>query len=49
MSDLMQKLAMSNVREIMNQTSTTKRADTSSHMVQEIDMPQAKYNIPQEF
>ena len=49
MSDLMQKLAMSNVREIMNQTSATRRADTSSHMVQEFDMPQAKYNIPQEF
>ena len=45
----MQKLAMSNVREIMNQTSTPRRADTSSHMVQEFDMPQAKYNIPQEF
>jgi hypothetical protein len=49
MSDLMQKLAMSNVREIMNQTSTPRRADTPSHMVQEFDMPQAKYNIPQEF
>jgi hypothetical protein len=49
MSDLMQKLAMSNVREIMNQTSAPKRADTSSHMVQEFDMPQARYNIPQEF
>jgi len=49
MSDLMQKLAMSNVREIMNQTSTPRRDDTPSHMVQEFDMPQAKYNIPQEF
>ena len=49
MSDLMQKLAMSNVREIMNQTSTPRRAETSSQMVQEFDMPQAKYNIPQEF
>lgn len=48
MSDLMQKLAMSNVREIMNQTSAPRRTDTSS-MVQEFDMPQAKYNIPQEF
>lgn len=44
----MQKLAMSNVREIMNQTSAPRRTDTSS-MVQEFDMPQAKYNIPQEF
>jgi hypothetical protein len=49
MSDLMQKLAMSNVREIMNQTSAPRRAETPSHMVQEFDMPQAKYNIPQEF
>ena len=49
MSDLMQKLAMSNVREIMNQTNTPRRSDTSSHMVQEFDLPQAKYNIPQEF
>ena len=45
----MQKLAMSNVREIMNQTNTPRRVDTSSHMVQEFDLPQAKYNIPQEF
>lgn len=49
MSDLMQKLAMSNVREIMNQTSTPRRDNTSSQMVQEFDMPQAKYNIPQEY
>jgi hypothetical protein len=49
MSDLMQKLAMSNVREIMNQTNVPKRTETSSHMVQEFDIPQAKYNIPQEF
>ena len=47
MSDLMQKLAMSNVREIMNQTNVSRRTDSSS-MVQEFDMPQAKYNIPQE-
>ena len=45
----MQKLAMSNVREIMNQTNVPKRTETSSHMVQEFDIPQAKYNIPQEF
>jgi hypothetical protein len=49
MSDLMQKLAMSNVREIMNQTNVPRNTETSSHMVQEFDMPQAKYNIPQEF
>ena len=40
---------MSNVREIMNQTSVPRKTETSSHMVQEFDMPQAKYNIPQEF
>ena len=44
----MQKLAMSNVREIMNQTNVSRRTDSSS-MVQEFDMPQAKYNIPQEY
>jgi hypothetical protein len=49
MSDLMQKLAMSNVRAIMNQTDSPRRTDMSSQMVQEFDMPQAKYNIPQEF
>jgi hypothetical protein len=49
MSDLMQKLAMSNVREIMNQTSTPRSSNSSSQMVQNFDMPQAKYNIPQEF
>jgi hypothetical protein len=49
MSDLMQKLAMSNVREIMNQTNVSRKTETSAHMVQEFDMPQAKYNIPQEF
>lgn len=49
MSDLMQKLAMSNVREIMNQTNVSRQTDSSSHMVQEFDLPQAKYNIPQEY
>ena len=49
MSDLMQKLAMSNARAIMTQTESPRRADSPSQMVQEFDMPQAKYNIPQEF
>jgi hypothetical protein len=50
MSDLMQKLAMSNVRAIMNQTDVPRRSESpSSNMIQEFDMPQAKYNIPQEF
>jgi hypothetical protein len=50
MSDLMQKLAASNVRAIMSQTDVPRRTDfSSSNMVQQFDMPQAKYNIPQEF
>jgi hypothetical protein len=50
MSDLMQKLAASNVRAIMSQTDVPRRTDySSSNMVQQFDTPQAKYNIPQEF
>jgi hypothetical protein len=50
MSDLMQKLAMSNARAIMNQTDIPRRPNTSSmSMDQDFDIPQAKYNIPQEF
>jgi len=46
----MQKLAASNVRAIMSQTDVPRRTDfSSSNMVQQFDMPQAKYNIPQEF
>ena len=50
MSDLMQKLAMSNARAIMGQTDSPRRMDSSPQsMVQEFDMPNVKYNIPQEF
>jgi hypothetical protein len=50
MSDLMQKLAMSNAKALMNQTDSPKKMDSSSQsMVQEFDMPNVKYNIPQEF
>jgi hypothetical protein len=50
MSDLMQKLAMSNAKALMNQTDSPRRMDSSSQsMVQEFDMPNVKYNIPQEF
>jgi len=49
MSDLMQKLAMSNARAIMSQDSKRRIDSPSSSMIQEFDMPQAKYNIPQEF
>jgi hypothetical protein len=50
MSDLMQKLAMSNARAIMGQTDSPRRTDSSSQsMVQQFDVPNVKYNIPQEF
>jgi hypothetical protein len=50
MSDLMQKLAASNVRAIMSQTDSPRRNDySSSNLVQQFETPQAKYNIPQEF
>lgn len=50
MSDLMQKLAMSNARALMNQTDSPRRMDSSSQsMVQEFSTPNVKYNIPQEF
>ena len=50
MSDLMQKLAMSNAKALMRETDSPKRMDSSSQsMVQQFDMPNVKYNIPQEF
>lgn len=50
MSDLMQKLAMSNAKALMNQTESPRNMGSSSQsMVQEFDMPNVKYNIPQEF
>jgi hypothetical protein len=50
MSDLMQKLAMSNAKALMNQTDSPRRTDSSSQsMVQQFDIPNVKYNIPQEF
>jgi hypothetical protein len=50
MSDLMQKLAMSNAKALMTQTDNPRRMDSSSQpMVQQFDMPNVKYNIPQEF
>jgi hypothetical protein len=50
MSDLMQKLAMSNAKALMNQTDSPRKMDSSSQpMVQQFDMPNVKYNIPQEF
>ena len=52
MSDLMSKLAIS--KAIMDKTDGIKRGDAPSQslpqsMIQEFDIPQAKYNIPQEF
>jgi hypothetical protein len=50
MSDLMQKLAMSNAKALMNQTDSPRRTDLSSQsMVQQFDIPNVKYNIPQEY
>jgi hypothetical protein len=50
MSDLMQKLAMSNAKNLMNQTGSPRRMDSSSQsMVQEFEVPNIKYNIPQEY
>jgi len=50
MSDLMQKLAMSNAKALMTQTDSPRRTDSSSQsMVQQFDIPNVKYNIPQEF
>jgi hypothetical protein len=50
MSDLMQKLAMSNAKALMNQTDSPRRTDSSSQsMVQQFDIPNVKYNIPQEY
>ena len=46
----MQKLAMSNAKALMRETDSPKRMDSSSQsMVQQFDMPNVKYNIPQEF
>jgi hypothetical protein len=50
MSDLMQKLAMSNAKALMNQTDIPRRMGSSPQsMVQEFDIPNVKYNIPQEY
>ena len=50
MSDLMQKLAMSNAKNLMTQTDSPRKMDSSSQsMVQQFDMPNVKYNIPQEY
>lgn len=51
MSDLMQKLAMSNAKALMNPTDSPRRIDSSLSQptVQEFSMPNVKYNIPQEF
>jgi hypothetical protein len=50
MSDLMQKLAMSNAKTLMTQTDSPRRMGSSPQsMVQEFDIPNVKYNIPQEY
>ena len=46
----MQKLAMSNAKALMKETDSPRRTDSSSQsMVQQFDIPNVKYNIPQEF
>ena len=50
MSDLMQKLAMSNAKALMRETDSPRRMGSSPQsMVQEFDIPNVKYNIPQEY
>jgi hypothetical protein len=50
MSDLMQKLAMSNAKALMKETGSPRGTDLSSQsMVQQFDVPNVKYNIPQEY
>ena len=50
MSDLMQKLAMSNAKALMTQTDSPRKMGSSPQsMVQEFDIPNVKYNIPQEY
>jgi len=46
----MQKLAMSNAKALMRETNSPKRMDSSSQsMIQQFDIPNVKYNIPQEY
>jgi len=46
----MQKLAMSNAKALMTQTDSPRKMGSSPQsMVQEFDIPNVKYNIPQEY
>ena len=49
MSDLMQKLAQSNARALMTNDITPSRDSFSSQSMDDFEMPNVKYNIPQEF
>jgi hypothetical protein len=49
MSDLMQKLAQSNARALMSNDTTPRRDSFSNNVMEDYDMPNIKYNIPQEF
>jgi hypothetical protein len=49
MSDLMQKLAQSNARALMTNDIKASKQSFSNNMMEDYEMPNAKYNIPQEF
>lgn len=49
MSDLMQKLAQSNARALMSNDVAPTRNSFSSGLTEDFEMPNVKYNIPQEF
>jgi hypothetical protein len=49
MSDLMQKLAQSNARALMTNDIKASKQSFSNDMMEDYEMPNAKYNIPQEF
>lgn len=49
MSDLMQKLAQSNARALMSNDTSPRRDSFSNPVIEDYNMPNVKYNIPQEF
>ena len=49
MSDLMQKLAQSNARALMTNDIKASKQSFSNNVMEDYEMPNAKYNIPQEF
>jgi hypothetical protein len=49
MSDLMQKLAQSNARALMTNDIKASKQSFSNNVMEDYEIPNAKYNIPQEF